>query len=180
MLYRTFIYLCIIIYLFSCKREIPSLWPSPHFILTSDKNTHFESNKLKGEIWIAGFVFTRCKSYCPIIVSELKKIDKQLDGKINIVLFSVDPEYDTPSILAKFKEDNNLKDNWILLTGSEDNIKEVVINGFKLGIGTNNGELFHSAKVALIDEEGIIRGFYQTTSRDEMEKLIKDIKILVN
>ena len=62
----------------SLARELPKPPPKllqlPSFQLTSEKNTAFGSEDLRGKVWVASFVFTSCPSVCPALMERLQKV----------------------------------------------------------------------------------------------------------
>src|SRR5436190_4328545 len=103
---------------------LPVLFTTPHFSLTDQNGKPFDSSQLKGNVWVAAFIFTRCPAACPMMTQKLAKLQKSVPAKnVKLVSFTVDPERDTPQDLkeyaARFKADES---RWFLLTGSKDAI----------------------------------------------------------
>jgi hypothetical protein len=74
----------------------------PAFQLTDQTGKSITLEDLKGKIWAANFIFTRCKGPCPITVLRMQDLNtklKKVRGNVELVTFTVDPEYDTPEIL---------------------------------------------------------------------------------
>ena len=63
------------------------------------------------------------------------------------------------------------------MTGPEQNVKDVIKNGFKMG--DYEDIIFHSEKFALIDQNGNIRGYYNGMKSEDVKTLKKDITILL-
>src|SRR5699024_10642109 len=79
---------------------------------------------LKGEYWVADFVFTNCTTVCIPMTSNMKILQDEMIEEdltnIELISFTVDPDYDTPEVLSDYAKeyDANL-DNWSFLTGYE-------------------------------------------------------------
>ena len=89
-----------------------------------------------------------------------------------VASISVDPEYDTPERLTAKHEEIQASENWSFLTGTKDQVRTVVVEGFKTHMGEQeimeDGliEIGHGAKLMLIDREGVIRGLFGTEAKD--------------
>jgi len=157
----------------------PVVGALPAFQLTNQDGGAFGSDELRGKVYVANLFFTSCPTVCPIIMQSMKTLqDRFAKSKIDIQLVSitVDPVNDKPNVLktyaGKLGADHS---NWSFLTGSIENIRSVVE-----GLGTHFGEreklsedvydIVHATKFFLIDQEGKIRGYYDSdeTGSDEI------------
>ncbi len=165
----------------------------PNFNLLDQDSLTFTKNRLKGKISIASFIFTRCGTICPKTVASMARVQENFENSNDILLLSytVDPQYDRPSILKKFSKSNEINNQkWVLLTGSKSSIYNLALKGYMVPVSdaseynkaiTNPDQAFiHSERLILVDKEGIIRGFYDGTDRKEVDKLILETKILVD
>src|SRR5699024_11486805 len=91
-----------------------------------------------GEWLVADFVFTNCTTVCPPMTRNLSALqdtldEKELNDKLQLVSFSVDPENDTPEALTEFSEEHNADlDNWTFLTGYDfEDIQKLSVDSFK-------------------------------------------------
>lgn len=92
---------------------------------------------LRGKIWIADFIFTRCPDLCPLMSARMAQVQSTLADQpdLKLVSISVDPEYDTPAILARYATQFQAHpDRWYFLTGNKKAIYRLVRDGFKLAI----------------------------------------------
>ena len=89
------------------------------FSLTDQLGKTITNNDLKGHIWIASFIYTRCTQLCPMMSAEMRKLQGKIPNpSIRFVSFSVDPKHDTPAVLKTYAEKYHADPNrWILLTG---------------------------------------------------------------
>ena len=106
-----------------------------------------------------------------------------------LVSFTVDPETDTPPILAKYADKYAADPNrWWFLTGSEKEIYDLIVNGFHLVAQDNSGQpladgqfkVTHSTNLALVDGDGNVRGYYDGGWAEYRGRadLLRDIKTL--
>ena len=103
----------------------------------------------------------------------------QNNDDVRIVSISVYPEYDTPEVLKKYASQYDANTNrWHFLTGPEENVQNVIKNGFKMG--DYEDIIFHSEKFALVDQKGRLRGYYSGMETEDVIRLKKDINKLLN
>ncbi|MCH6200375.1 SCO family protein [Aquiflexum sp. LQ15W] len=158
----------------------------PDFILM-DQNGQIRGRKEMSEkITIVDFFFTSCPSICPIMSTELERVDDAFrnDDEIQIYSVSIDPEYDTPEVLSDYAERHMATPGkWFFLTGDKSLIYYLARCGFILPTIDGEGqpeEFVHSDKFVLIDGQGRIRGYYSGTNREDVDKLILETKILLH
>ena len=163
----------------------------PDFELTECRGATVSKNDLKGKPWVAAFLFTRCNTECPRVESQLRQLDERL-GKtdVRIVVFSVDPQHDTPRVLRNRYGDllRTSPDRWLFLTGKQSEIYDLIQQGgFKLSVAQNTGkartkgnEVTHSQSVLLVDGNGTVVGKYSGTGEEEMARLEAAIRRLVS
>lgn len=160
----------------------------PGFSLIDRSGATVTLSDLKGKVWLATFVFTTCPDSCPMLSSRLA--DWQQDilaaGDTRLVSFSVDPEHDTPEVLQGYARRFHATDRWFFLTGDKVQVIRIARKGFLLGFestpktsGTSGG-ITHSTKIALVDKNGVVRRFYNGIGPDERQKMLADLKTVLN
>src|SRR5579862_3277728 len=140
----------------------------PDFELTERSGAKVRLADLKGKVWLADFIYTTCPGPCPIISRHLAAMKEQAlagDG-VRFVSISMDPESDTPAVLQKYAERFHAPaDQWLFLTGDKQKVQDLVRNGFLLAMVDAQAQagqpIIHSTKLALVDKQGVIRGFYE-------------------
>lgn len=176
----------------SVMRELPADLPSygtvPYFKFTAENGKAFGTDELLGKVYIANFAFTSCQTVCPTLFGKVQLVQHRMRGVIDraaIVTFTVDPQTDTPEVLSnKAKE---LKANphvWRFLTGDLATIKNLLINGYKVPMGDkvlaeSVYDVAHSQKLVLVDQDGVIRGYYDT-DKPGINQLMIDTGLLIN
>jgi len=166
----------------------PKLGQVPEFHLVDDRGEPFTQADMRGRVWAAGFVFTRCATVCPALTQQMKEVQrrtKNLGETFQLVSFTVDPTYDTPAVLQEYAKDQHLKlDRWRFATGETTAMQAVVRDGFKILMEEappdNPIDIAHGTHVALIDADGVIRGYYDTKDEERMKLLLRDAGLLVN
>jgi protein SCO1/2 len=152
----------------------------PAFQLTDQAGKSITLEDLKGKIWAANFIFTRCKGPCPITVLRMQDLNtklKKVRGNVELVTFTVDPEYDTPEILKAFSEPLGADPaSWKFLTGTPDAIQKIVVAGLLQPLAKEpDGTPAHSSRIVLVDGEGWLRGYHDGLDPEAVQKLMVDI-----
>ncbi|MCP4729160.1 MAG: SCO family protein [Roseibacillus sp.] len=150
------------------------------FLLTDSTGNAFGSDQLKGRICVADFIFTRCDGLCPLLTKEMKKLHETFANNpaVQLVSVTVDPEFDTPEVLAEFARHNDIDTgNWHLLTGTREAIRSFMVE--ECMIGMPDDPLLHSDRLVLWDQEMRIRGYYPLSDPEAQGSLAKDISRLL-
>lgn len=138
----------------------------------------------KDKVMVVDFFFTSCPSICPKMTNSLKEVQKKFGNDIYIVSFTVDPEHDNPSKLAKYASGHDISNaNWQFLTGNKRDIYQLARKEFKLVAADGDGgptDFIHSNKLVLLDGRQRIRGYYDGTSPTEVVDLERDIDKLLD
>lgn len=187
---------CAIAFLFPLYRAVnrnlpeplPKYYKVPSFNLITEDNLNLKESDLRGKIYLASFFFSNCPTTCPKNLEQMQKIQKRIKGlgdRVVMLSFSVDPENDTPKELFKVARKWNANPYiWKFITGDLEEIKSVLVDGFKVPIGdkkfsTSIYDIAHSEKIVLIDQEGFIRGYYKMEKND-INRLMIDLGLLAN
>jgi len=173
-----------------CKRasDLPALGSVGSFSLTDQAGRPVSAQTLRGKVWAAAFFFTRCPTVCPRITRRMRDLQQAAAKgavKLELVSFSVDPDNDTPDVLAAYaKEYGADLATWRFLTGDLEVIRKTSEQGFKLALdgkatpGAEHFGLFHGSHLVLVDGAGQIRGYYRTSEDEQMAQLLKDAALL--
>lgn len=158
----------------------------PDFNLTNQDGRSVGREKMNGKITIVDFFFTSCPSICPQMSLEMERVNDMFreEDEVQIMSFSIDPEYDTPDILNDYAAEHKaVAGKWDFLTGDKSAIYQLARCGFVIptldGLGIPD-DFVHSDKFILVDQLGRIRGYYSGTSRDDVDLLILETKILLH
>lgn len=172
----------------------------PEFLMLNQDSLWIGESDFKNKVWVVEFFFTRCPSICPIMNKNMKRIEEQLGSQPNfgIASFSIDPNYDQPSILKAYAEVYEVENpNWHFLTGPLETVHALANQGFNIFAGINPavaGGFEHQGYFALIDKKGYFRSrtdaygnpvvYYSGLDDDqgnapEVDALIQDIELLL-
>jgi protein SCO1/2 len=142
------------------------------YTLVDQAGRPFAPETLRGNVWVAGFVFTTCPSSCPAVTKAMSDLRDRFDRysvPVEMVSFTVDPSHDTPEVLAAYMAEQGLPtEHWRFVTSEDPTaVLRLVRHGFKLGVGEREADaagvaydIAHSTKLALVDGDGGVRGFY--------------------
>jgi protein SCO1 len=160
-----------------CQKPLKVFGDVPPFELIDQQGRTFTSAALVGHVWVADFVFTNCEASCPRMSSKMRALQNATDAKVRLISFTVDPDRDTPQVLAAYAQRFNADGSrWSFLTGGKQALNALDQDAFKLGtIGT---EIEHSTRFALVDRKGRIRGYYGIAEGDAVAKIAHDAKQL--
>ncbi len=159
---------------------LPRLGHVADFQLLDTRGKEFGLKDLKGKVWVADFIFTTCGSICPLMTKNMAALQRSyhLVDDAAFVSISVNPEYDSPEILAQFAKQFAADTNqWHFLTGPREAITNLAVKSFK--VGSVEEPIFHSAHFVLVDRQGSIRGYYEGTQTSDIEKIFKGIAQLL-
>lgn len=164
----------------------PGFAEVPDFELVERSGETVRGSQLRGKVWIAGFIFTRCHHTCPMVTGMMARLRSELPADVRLVSFSVDPENDTPEVLREYAKGFD-EHSWWFLTGDRDRLYTLIREGFKLGVRKNPdfgklpGELIsHSTRLALVDRQGNIRGYFDSADPAQMDQIKRRAKELLN
>lgn len=164
--------------------EPPVLWAGPGFDFVAQDGAQVTQDSLHGSVWIANFVFTQCRSICPTMTAKMVLLHRELAApQLRFVSFSVDPEHDTPEVLANYAQEwSPGETRWTLLATRPDAIQSVA-QGFGVMVMPTDDEtdpILHSNRFFLVDGAGMIRGSYVSDDDEAMERLVADAQRLLS
>jgi protein SCO1/2/putative membrane protein len=159
----------------------PGAFPLGQFQLVERSGRSISQQDLAGRVCIASFIFTRCPLSCPRITSVMRSLQERLsDADVLLLSISVDPEYDTPAVLADYaRRFSASPDRWWFLTGSTEQIYDLVRGRFKLPLmelepgdrQTGRENITHSDRLALI-EDNQVAGLFDSTDPAAVDSLV--------
>jgi protein SCO1/2 len=166
--------------LFSSMQPLPVLSHLPDFQLTERSGSSFGLSDLKGKVWIADFIFTRCGGPCPTMTAKMASLQKELSSEpdLRLVSISVDPAFDSPQVLTLYADQFHAKrGRWFFLTGGKEAIHQLARSGFLVG-GVDDMTL-HTTRFILVDRQGRVRGYYSSSEDDSLRELVNNVRRLV-
>ncbi len=157
----------------------------PEFSFTKENGARFTNREMLGHVSIANFIFTRCPTICPVFTMKMQRVAEQTSSKIQLVSFSVDPDYDTPERLAAYAAQHRADTKrWHFLTGDYQAVKDTVEGALKISMERmgedENGvpDIVHGSHFVLFDRRGQIRGYYNSDDAKRIATMIQDAESL--
>jgi|TARA_R110002020_G_scaffold30237_2_gene95324 protein SCO1/2 len=135
------------------------------------------------KIYVADFFFTTCQTICPVMTGHMVEIQEALKNDSDVLLLShtVQPEVDTVAQLKKYAIEKGVDDRkWNLVTGDKKQIYDLARKSYLAAKDAPYSpyELIHTENFVLVDTEKRIRGFYDGTLPEDIERLLHDIAVL--
>lgn len=156
------------------------------FLFYDQDSNRVSRETVAGKVYVADFFFTTCPSICPVMATQMLRVyEKYKDNdQFMILSHSIDPEYDTVALLKDYAQRLGVEEdgNWRFLTGTETDVYQL---GEKKYYATTQadstapGGFLHSGAFLLVDRKGRIRGHYDGTVPEKVDRLMQDIDILL-
>lgn len=134
----------------------------------------------KGKVYVADFFFTTCPTICPVMTKNMADVQSALkdNNKVMLLSHTVMPDVDSVPVLKKYAIENGVNDGtWNLVTGKKEDIYSIARKSYlavKLGTPDELYDMVHTENFVLVDQKKRVRGFYDGTKKEDMERLIED------
>ncbi len=141
---------------------------------------------MAGKIYVADFFFTTCPTICPVMKKEMLRVFEQFKEEPNFRILShtIDPTHDTQAVLKDYAEKLGVPNaaTWNFLTGDQEKIFEIGQTSYlttTMADDMEPGGFLHSGAFLLVDQQGRIRGVYDGTKTEQVDRLLADIPKLI-
>ncbi|AFM11731.1 SCO family protein [Turneriella parva] len=158
----------------------------PSMGFTTHENKPLATSSLRGKFVLVNFYFTSCHGICPMLTANMRSllqlIKKQDD--LQIISVSVDPAKDTPDVIKAFRAKYAIKsDNWIFLTGPQDDVFRMARTAFNADTFTKDinrdlRDFLHTENFYLLDKDSYLRGVYRAKGMGDLGRLITELETL--
>ncbi len=127
---------------------------------TDASGKRLQLKSFAGSPVVVSMIYTSCPAICPMIVSDMQRLERELPpnvrGKVRFVVISFDPVRDTPQRLAQYAKERRLPSRWTLLTGAADDVRELAaVLGMRYR-ATDTGDFAHSTLITVLDAKGVV------------------------
>jgi protein SCO1/2 len=158
----------------NAREALPVYGQVADFTLTNQNGRAVSLADLRGHVWVADIIFSRCPGPCLKMTRQMKELEKALPptSDCKLVTLTTDPDYDTPPILKTYSERFSADPNrWTFLTGSKAEIRKLGTDSLKLTAvekkpderEESNDLFIHSTIFVLVDRKAQLRGVLETT-----------------
>jgi len=160
------------------RDELPRLSALPDFSAISETGSPVTKASLGGKVFVADFIFTTCPGICPGMTAKMKSLAGQLRDEplVRFVSFTVDPDHDTPEVLARYGREHGADPSrWSFLRMEKESLRKLSREGFRLAVedagGGSSEPILHSTRFVLVDASGVIRGYFDSDEPGAMAAL---------
>jgi protein SCO1/2 len=171
-------------------RPLPVLSRVPDFTLTNQFGRAVGLADLRGQVWVADIIFTRCLGPCTKMTREISQLQSSLppNHAVQFLSLTADPEFDTPEVLRKYGEKfGAAPERWHFLTGPKLDLYRLATKGLLLAVDeikaderTSPDDLFvHSTRFVVVDKLGRVRGTFDGTEPSTRQKIVDAIQTLL-
>lgn len=186
--------------MFSCggtEKKLPFLGPHdidnsdttfytiPDFSFINQDSIVITNKDYAGKIYLADFFFTSCRTICPTMNIEMKRVHDvfQHEDQIRYLSHTIDPETDNVRVLKNYAEGLEADpQRWNFVTGRKVDLYHMAQKGYYVSAledAMAEDGIVHSAAIILVDREGHIRGYYDGTKHEAITSLIGDLRALL-
>ena len=154
------------------------------FRFVNQDNQVVTPETFKDKIYVADFFFTTCRTICPIMKTQMKRVHDAVENDPEVLILShtIDPEYDTVELLHGFASKLGVSSSkWHFVTGDKDSIYNIAQKSYFATAMEAESEpdgFIHSGAFLLIDKDRRIRGKYDGTKEEDVNRLLADIERL--
>lgn len=155
------------------------------FSFTNQNGKTITQKDYEGKIYVADFFFTTCQTICPIMTTNMTEVQKAFskNPKVMILSHTVTPEIDSVPVLKQYALKQNVDDSkWNMVTGDKKDIYYIARKSYlavKTGKPEEMYDMVHTENFVLVDTKRRVRGFYDGTKKEDVQRLIEDINWLL-
>ncbi|WP_266204461.1 SCO family protein [Pontibacter kalidii] len=154
----------------------------PYFKLGTHTGDSLSQEALDESIYVAGFFNLPCADSCQRVFSQLVRVQEAFanNPQLTLVSFGVDAAPDSMLALQRIAREYKVQeDKWYLLAADKAQAGSLT-EGFHAAAKQQNGEVAASGRLVLVDKEKMIRGVYEGTDPEDVDRLILEINVLLD
>jgi protein SCO1 len=169
------------------KSQLPPISYVQPFSFTNQDGKKFTQRDVEGKVYVANYFFTTCKSICPRMNNEVKKVYEHFKTENDFLILShtSDPGTDSSVRLKRYADSIGVTTkNWIFLTGRKDSLYRQARVSYKIDDPNNNvqsidEDFLHTQFLALVNKKGEVVKIYDGLKQSEINELIEDTEKLL-
>jgi len=158
-----------------------------NFQLVDQNRKQVTAETLDNKIYVADFFFTSCPTICPTMKTQMLRVYEEFleEADVAILSHTIDPKHDTVEVLKEYAERLGVEDDnkWLFVTGDQSEIYRLGQSDYMVTAGEDQnapGGFIHSGAFILVDKQKHIRGVYDGTVAEDVDKLMGDIEVLLS
>jgi len=164
------------------KSKLPPISYVQPFSFTNQDGKRITEKDVRGKVYVANFFFTTCKTVCPKMNNEVRKVYEHFKNEKDFLILShtSDPGTDSAARLKVYADSiGATTPNWIFLTGRKDSLYRQARLSYRVDDPNNNvvnvdDDFLHTQFLALVNKKGEVVKIYDGLRNVEVEQLIKD------
>ncbi|MFQ3575186.1 MAG: SCO family protein [Cytophagales bacterium] len=168
------------------KKKIDTIFHKVEdFKLLTHLGDSFSTASIPNSIYVLDFFFSRCGGICPKMTKQLLRVQERFKDRkdFKILSLSVDQDFDSPEVLTSYAKRFGANDSlWLFMAGNRSKTFYLAKTQFFLNAMEDNTgeqeEFVHSEKLVLVDKNRNIRGYYNGTLPEEVDRLMVEMDIL--
>jgi protein SCO1 len=141
--------------------------PVPRFALVDHRGGGVTAETLRGRPAVVTFVYANCHATCPLLVSRLQALEREVPGDVAYLAVTLDPERDTVTALTEHARRWGLGPRWHLLTGEPSSVRRLVASFGIQWTRLPDGEIAHENVILLLDRAGRVAFTYRGLAHSE-------------
>ncbi len=155
------------------------------FNLIDQDGNEVTENNFKDKIYVTDFFFVTCPTICPKMTKQMDRVYHEFEenNDISFLSHTVMPEADSVAVLKKYANEIGVSsDKWKFVTGDKPQIYNLARKTYFAAVTEGDGginDFVHTENFVLVDKEKKLRGFYDGTSKKDVDRLIVDIYTLI-
>lgn len=158
----------------------------PDFRFISQEGKTITQSDLNNSVYVANFFFASCQDICKKMSAQMVRVNEAFrnNPQVKLVSYTVDPERDSVAVLKRYAEMYQADPaKWLFLTGSKKELYDLAQKGYKVSAMQAPGtvpDFIHSEKLILVDKDKHVRGIYDGTNSQDVDRLITEITVLLH
>jgi len=157
----------------------------PEYRWLDQDSLPFIPDSLNNQVFLVDFFFSSCPTICIDMQRELKRVYAAFgeNPAFRIVSHTIDPDYDTPERLKSYANQSGVNNrNWLFVNGPSEEVYRVAQQAY-LSLAAKDstapGGFLHSGTFILLDPQKKIRGVYDGTSPEDVDRLLQELPLLL-
>lgn len=169
------------------RRKLPLMNDVKDFAFVNQLGDTVTNQTVDGKVHVVEFFFTTCKGICPKMNTNMLKLAAEFKDEPDFMILShtVDPDKDSVGRLRVYADSLKIDPRkWMMVTGTKEKLYEAARKSYLLDDQNNEtaaiaDQFIHTQLFALVDKNGGVRGIYDGLNKQELDKLRKDIRLLL-